>query len=304
MRPEWRRWYAAGGLAVCALAATVRPAGRNADHVTLSILADAPAKSLTRALLHRTAYETDVQRIARVFHQLGLPLPEQITLRLYSSAELLTRGLGEDVGLAPSLATTIGEVAVGVALDETLLVLEPEFRRGPRAWLRLVAHEMAHLSQIQLAGGEDCGARWLAEGMADWVAFTVLDRLGVAPMGVERDSILMSARDSMATTGLELDLDQIDEPLRFLEHARNVGVQPLYRLAFLRVHHLIQQRGFDTLVGYFRACPSRTAERARFERVFGQRVVDFERDVVQALRSRTPEQILLRDPRSSTNPPA
>ena len=31
-----------------------------------------------------------------------------------------------------------------------------------------------HLSQIELAGDEGCGARWLAEGMADWVAFTVL----------------------------------------------------------------------------------------------------------------------------------
>jgi hypothetical protein len=109
-------------------------------------------------IVPRTTYETDVQRIAGVFNQLELPLPERITFRLYGSTDLLMRDLATDAGVAPSLATVLGEFAAGVAYDQTLLVLEPEFHRGPQAWLRLVAHEMAHLSQGQLADGRGCSS--------------------------------------------------------------------------------------------------------------------------------------------------
>jgi hypothetical protein len=258
------------GLALCAVLAIARPAGSDADHITLSIRAEMDLTRSMGAEPPRTAYENDVRRIARVFDDLELPLPERITVRLYRSADLLTRGLEEDVGLTPSLATIIGQFAAGVALDETLLVLEPEFQRGPRAWLRLMAHEMAHLAQSELADGRGCGPQWLAEGMADWVAFTVLDRLGVARMTAETGSLLVLDREDFAT-------DRIDEPRRFLEHARDVGAHRLYRFAFRLVHHLIERHGFDAVVGYFRACPSRTAER--------QRVSDLERDVLHAMRS-------------------
>lgn len=270
-------------VSVLLVATSVAEPLADAEHVTLFIPTEAPAQRLSGARPPITAYETDVRRIARVFEALELPLPPRITLHLYPSADLLAAGLVDDAGLEPILARTMGRFAAGVAVDDTFLVLEPEFHRGPRAWLRLLAHEMAHLSQIQLAGGEDCGARWVAEGMADWVAFTVLDRLGVARMSVERDTILTSAREGVATSGLDLDLDQIDEPRHFLEHARTIGVQRLYRLAFLLVQHLIEQHGLDALVDYFRACPSRTDHHAGFEQVFGQGLVDFERDIVAAV---------------------
>jgi len=120
--------------------------------------------------------------------------------------------------------------------------------------------------------------------MADWVAFTVLDRLGVARMTVETDSLFALERQDLATTPLALSVNRIDEPRRFLEHARDVGAHALYRFAFRRVHDLVDRHGFASVVDYFRACPSHTAERSSFERVFGQPVSDFERDALQAMR--------------------
>jgi hypothetical protein len=204
-----------------------------------------------------------------------------MTLHLYPSAERFATGLVDDLGVTPPLARTIGRFAAGAALDDTLLILEPEFQRGPRAWLRLLAHEMAHLAQIQLAGGRSCGQQWIAEGMADWVAFTVLDRLGVTQMALEQDTILGNPAEVLRTG---LDLDRIAEPRHFLEDSASLGAGPLYRPSFLLVQRLIEREGFAALVEYFRVCPRETDGDAAFERVFGQRPADFARDVMDPVR--------------------
>jgi len=262
------------GVGVLLVATTAAPLA-DAEYLTLSIPIGTAAERLGASVV--TAYETDVRRIAGVFDALGLPLPPRMTLHLYPSAELFADGLVEDLGVTPALAQTIGRFAVGVALDDTLLVLELEYQKGPQAWLRLLAHEMAHLAQSQLAGGRSCGAQWLAEGMADWVAYTVLDRLGVADTAVpNNDPILMA----------DLDLDRLAEPRHFLEHGATLGAGPLYRGAFLLVQRLVDRAGFDAVVRYFRACPDATDADAAFERVFGQRPADFARNLVDPGRSR------------------
>jgi len=44
--------------------------------------------------------------------------------------------------------------------------------------LRLIAHELTHVSQIELAVAKDAGEQWLAEGMAEWVAFSTSSAWG------------------------------------------------------------------------------------------------------------------------------
>ena len=60
-------------------------------------------------------------------------------------------------------------------------------------------------SQIELAQGEGRAEQWLAEGMAEWVAFTVLDRLGLdtlatgaarSPLGIARAHPAVTAAPS------------------------------------------------------------------------------------------------------------
>src|SRR5437762_3848978 len=107
--------------------------------------------------------EGAVRRVALVLRDdLRLPLPAEVTLRLYATPKLFEQGLVQDGGVAPSLAATISGLAVGASLESSLFLLEPSIglgrsadsRRGVREWLRLVAHEMTHVGQVELAGGQ------------------------------------------------------------------------------------------------------------------------------------------------------
>jgi hypothetical protein len=105
-------------------------------------------------------------------------------------------------------------------------------------------------------------------------------------MSLERDAIVTSARELVATDGLLVDLDQLDEPRQFLEYAGTLGASPVYRLAFLLTSHLIEAHGLEALVEYFRICPARRDWRASFEEVFGRPLLEFEQDVAGAASAR------------------
>jgi hypothetical protein len=276
-----RRILTAFGVGVLVAVTSAAPLG-DLEHLTLSIPIGTAAERASD-VDRLTGYESDVRRIARVFDAMGLPLPTRVTLHLYPSTERLAAGLVHDLGVSPRLAKTIGRFAAGVAHDDTLLVLEPEFQRGPRAWIRLLAHEMAHLAQVQLAGGRSCGAQWIAEGMADHVADTVLTRLGVRPGVVSPDAGDPRAVDAWSGS---IGLDRLTDPEHFLEHSASLGAGPLYRLAFVLVQRLIEREGLDAVVEYFRVCPTAPDANAVFERVFGQRPGDFARDVLDRTRTR------------------
>lgn len=225
-----------------------------------------------------------VRRIAAVLRDLGLPLPERITLHLYESSTSFERGLIDVGGLSPAAAHAMGDFAAGVSVDDTLLVLEPESRRGPRAWLRLLAHEMAHLSPIELARGEERGDRWLSEGTAEWIAFTVLDRLGISPMAVEHARLLARAREVIARDRDDLGLVDLGKAKTFLDRAAGIGPMNLYGVSFLLADHLVERHGLGAVVRYFRLFASDSDRTANFLEAFGQRLVDFEGEVLGADR--------------------
>ena len=53
---------------------------------------------------------------------LGLPVPEQVTVYLYSSRPVFERGLVSDGQLAPVRAAELGEFAIGVGKRRQLLL--------------------------------------------------------------------------------------------------------------------------------------------------------------------------------------
>lgn len=227
-----------------------------------------------------SSHESSVHRITAVLRELGLPMPPRITLHLYETPASLERGLIDVGRLSPAAARAMGDFAAGVSFDDTLLLLETESRRGPRAWLRLLAHEMTHLSQIELAGAEERGERWLSEGMAEWIAFTVLDRLGVSPIAVERARLLARAREVVGREGPDLRLSELGTARTFLDRAGRVGPLALYNVSFLLADRLIQRHGLSALVEYFRLFAAADDRPANFAAAFGRDIDDFEREVV------------------------
>ena len=208
--------------------------------------------------------EGAVRRVALVLREdLRLPLPAELTLRLYATPKLFEKGLIEDGGVAPPIAATLGGFAVGASFQDSLFLLEPEVRRGAREWMRLVAHEMTHVSQAQLAGGSGRASQWMAEGMADWASYRVLDRLGLAQMNVERD-------ERLAGLPPAIDLSGLDDPRGFFERSQRDGVSTTYGVSFMVADRLIDRYGFDRMRQYFTAFEHERDRALNFRTVFGE----------------------------------
>ena len=212
-------------------------------------------------------------------------MPDQVTVYVYGSRQVFERGLMQDAHVSPLRAAELSDFAIGVGKRRQLLLNDEGADRQGREWLRLIAHEMAHVCQIELAQGEGRADQWLAEGMAEWVAFSVLERLGLDTMGKRRVAARLGVRtphrpDRRSARSRDARL----APGFTLRHRRE-GSLPTYQLAFLMADYLIQREGFDRVVGYFRAFSRSQDRRANFEQVFGQRLEEFEREVLGHLRS-------------------
>jgi hypothetical protein len=163
-------------------------------------------------------------------------------------------------------------------------------------WLRLIAHELTHVSQIELARGEGRAEQWLAEGMAEWVAFAVLERLRLDSVARRRAAAVSGARAHAALQAGRLDLETLGTPRGFTMRHLREGSLPTYQLAFLMTDYLIQRDGFSRLVEYFAAVGRGRDRRANFQRAFGQSFEEFEDEVLEHLHALVDEEQGRRDP--------
>jgi hypothetical protein len=226
-----------------------------------------------------------VQGVAAVMvRDLGLPLPERVTVYLYSGREVFEQGLIRDANIAPVRAAELSDFAVGVGKRRQLLLHdEPGMDRG-REWLRLIAHELTHVAQIELAHGEGRAEQWLAEGMAEWVAFTVLERLQLDLVSRRHELAVAGVRFQAALQAGRLDLETLGTPRGFTMRHLREGSLPTYQLSFLMTEYLIHREGFPRLLEYFAAAARPRERQATFRTVFGQNLGEFEREVLQYLQ--------------------
>src|SRR3989440_4627280 len=169
------------GLALIALTATGCVNGRTVVPVRMQ-----PAALAMPSAVDLSSHEATVRGIAGIIvRDLGLPLPETVTVYVYSSREIFEQGLVDDGRVSRVRAAELSDFALGVGKRRQLL-LHQEPNVGSAEWVRLVAHELAHVSQIELAEGEGRAEQWLAEGLAEWVAYRVLERLRLGTAGRRR----------------------------------------------------------------------------------------------------------------------
>ena len=230
--------------------------------------------------------EEAVRGIAAIISShLGLGVPDHLTVHIYGGRLAFEQGLIRDGRVSPLLAAEMSDFAIGVVTRGQVLLYDRPRDRSDREWLRLIAHELAHVAQIQLAGGEGRGEQWLAEGMAEWVAYSTLERLGLDSMGRRR----MAATSGLHlhATRLEsgLDLEARGTPRGFTDWHTREGALGTYQLAFLMTDYLIEQRGFDRMKAYFASFRNSTDRRGNFDRAFGETILDFEADVLAYLRA-------------------
>jgi hypothetical protein len=257
----------------------------------------APARSVSHVNLHPSSLEIPadgddvrspeaaVRGVAAIMvRDLGLPVPERVTVYVYSGREVFEQGLIRDADIAPVRAAELSDFAVGVGKRRQLL-LHDEPGIGQPEWLRLIAHEMTHVSQIELARGEGRAEQWLAEGMAEWVAFTVLERLRLDQVARRRAVAVSGIRAHAALQAGRLDLETLGTPRGFTMRHLREGSLPTYQLAFLMTDYLIQRDGFARLVEYFAAAGRGGDRRANFRRAFRQSFEEFEGEALDYLQA-------------------
>jgi len=230
-----------------------------------------------------------VRGIAAILaRELGLPVPARFTVYFYDTAKAFERGLIQDGEVSPARAAELSDFAIGVGRRRQLLLNEEGIDPSRREWLRLIAHEMTHVCQIELAEGEGRAAQWLAEGMAEWVAFTVLERLQLDHMTNRREIARRGIRNHAALVSARLDLATLGTPRGFTVRHRREGSVPTYQLAFLMTDYLIERHGFARVVDYFRSFSTTQSPRENFEHAFGTNLEEFEREILTHLKRSLP----------------
>jgi len=222
---------------------------------------------------------------AILVRDLALPLPYTFTAYVYSGRHGFERGLIDDANVAPVRAAELSEFAVGIGKRRQLLLNDEGGTARGREWYRLIAHELAHVSQIELAQGEGRAEQWLAEGMAEWVAFNVLERLNLDTVANRRQMATSGIRNHAALVAARLDLETLGNPRGFTVRHLREGSLPTYQLAFLMADYLIARDGFPRVVTYFKSFERKQDRHANFRDTFGQSLEQFEQEVLAHLKS-------------------
>jgi hypothetical protein len=277
----------AGGLVVVLLLAVLGGCGNG--RMVLPISIDPATIAVPSDGRELRSDPAAVRGIAAILaRDLGLPVPPRFTVYLYGSAKSFERGLIQDGDVSPARAAELSDFAIGVGRRRQLLLNEEGADTSRREWLRLIAHEMTHVCQIELAEGEGRAAQWLAEGMAEWVAFTVLERLRLDTMPNRREIARRGIRNHAALVSAKLDLATLGTPRGFTVRHLREGSVPTYQLAFLMTDYLVQHHGFNRVVDYIRSFGTSQSARENFERAFGTTLDDFEREILTHLKSSLP----------------
>jgi hypothetical protein len=230
-------------------------------------------------------HEQAVRGIAAILvRDLRMPVPNSVTVYIYSSRQIFEDGLVQDGQVSRLRAAELSDFAAGIGKRRQLL-LHHAGAVSSTDWLRLVAHELAHVSQIEMAGGEGRAEQWLAEGMAEWTAFHVLERLRLDTLLRRRAVAVQGIRRHPALRDGRLDLDVLGTPGGFTNRHLRDGSQATYQLVFLLADQLVQREGFDRLVEYFYSFRTQVDRRGNFRAAFGQSLAEFEQEALAHLAS-------------------
>lgn len=202
--------------------------------------------------------------------RLGLPLTRPIRAHFYSSRNEFIRGLIADARIPPHVATEQGATAVGIGTFYGIFLRADELQPSPLpVRVGVIAHELAHVSQFELAGGaRGVSEQWIREGFAEWARFQVIDHLGLQAYALSRADALRRVRHA-AATGRLVDLEQLADDQRWSAARRTAGRESTYGQSFLAIDRLVQRSGAGAASVYFRQS-ARSSDRAGiFQQAFG-----------------------------------
>jgi hypothetical protein len=282
-------WSVFGGVFALAIMLVIGGCGATSTGRTVVAISMDPAALTPPQDSHTlTTHDAAVRGIAGILvKDMHLPVPEQVTVYVYATRQVFEQGLVQDAHVSPVRAAELSDFAIGVGKRRQLLFNDEAYETRGREWLRLVAHELAHVSQIELAQGEGRAEQWLAEGMAEWVAFSVLEHLHLDTMAQRRAIARSGIKSHAALIAARLDLETLGSPRGFTVRHLREGSLPTYQLAFLMADYLITRDGLPRMIDYFRSFSEKQNRFENFRRAFGQSLGEFEQEVTAHLKTVT-----------------
>jgi hypothetical protein len=219
-------------------------------------------------------YDTALVSIARVMHEdLGLPVVP-VELHFYRDRDAFRAALEAD-GYDGELALDAAATMSAITGHRRVLLNDAELR--PLDWpfrIALLAHELVHTVQYELAGGRrGTSEQWLREGFAEWVEVHVLTTLGFTTPAQARRIALDRVRRAR---GLPSLTDMVTFPDWVRAGVKAGGTDGLYAQALLAAGLLVERHGVPTVLEYFRSFEQSDDRLGNFARAFGQDLGTFD----------------------------
>jgi len=175
------------------------------------------------------------------------------------------------------LARQRSVTAAAVAVNDNVLVHEIAFRRYP--WserVRVLAHEMTHVLQRNLAGHRPASwENWLIEGFADWVGYKVLDSLNIENFAKSRQGVVDSVIAGSARQTLP-SLLQLHTQGEILTWTRAQGRHAAYGQGMVAIDLLVEEKGMAAVLDYFRKFSKLNNRQGNFSEAFGETLENFD----------------------------
>jgi hypothetical protein len=277
MHCENRRWLRGFSLVILTMLAGCTAVPRE-TRLTLTPGAPRPVTA------HIANYQEAVNAIVAVMTEdLQIPVPGTFfTLHFYPYREAFAQGLTEKFNTDPALARDIAKSALGrirqTQEGKQLLVNEELLNqlRWPER-IHVLAHELTHIVQYELAHGRLVGDLWLVEGLADWVAYRVLEVLGLDTLNRRKHEKIAQIKRESKHVPLP-SLSQMATVQDWDALSARYGSALPYAQAFLATDLLIHQQGLSSVIEYFRRVSPSRDRFQNFQVAFDEELSAFERE--------------------------
>ncbi len=264
----------------CCIAAAVLLAGCAINTIPIGYV---PETSRRAAGQHD--YERAVKAVAAVMVE-DLRLPQlDSDLYIYPHLGAYELGLRMQLDDRPDAATR--SVSFAIASCPRRKVLADGERLAKLSWpnrVRTIAHEMMHLAEFALADWR-CAIPhyWLMEGFAEWGAFTILDRVGLETLA---NNVAVARREArLQEAAASAPLDRLGSEAEWAAAETKIGRAAIYSQSFLAVDFLIQRKGLDAVVDYFKRFGDSPARADHFIAAFGEDVETFQAELSAHLKT-------------------
>lgn len=216
---------------------------------------------------------------------IGLPPVSAVDVLICPNPAMVEAAMLE-MRYLPMFAHDVARAAAAIATGPDRMIINESAMVGRtrESMLRLLAHEVAHV--VQSAQSWTRIDQWFVEGFAEWASYRAVHWLGLNDYALLRQINLRSiGRASDRPLPRLADLGRSGQWV--LAHG-SAGGAGTYSQGFLAVEYLIQEKGFETVIGYFRASATSTDRLQTFRQAFGEDFEQFEVRFASHLRALLP----------------